>query len=138
LGGRQLDGEELWSAEIEHHLALVAARNLMLALDLDPASRVSIDPILRDELFEGRNLHEHWDENMPVFNVTPRVRQPRYPSGRSFAARNPREGAYMALDWGNQTGARLLPHDAGRVRAAARTVAVASRERRMVAEAPDN
>jgi hypothetical protein len=47
---------------------------------------------------------------MPVFNVTPRVAQPRYPSGKSFAIRNADEGPYWWLGWGAKTGALLLPH----------------------------
>ena len=81
------DCAHVWSAAIEHHFALVAARNVFQALDLIPASRVSVDPTLRFELIEGRDLHEHWPENMPVFNVTPRVAEPQYPSGKRFAKR---------------------------------------------------
>src|SRR5206468_12653296 len=92
LAGRQLEGAAVWSAAIEHHFALVAARNLLRALELPPASGVSVDPTMRAELTEGRDLHEHWPENMPVFNVTPRVAQPQYRSGKDFAARNPAEG----------------------------------------------
>jgi hypothetical protein len=100
----------VWSAEIEHHFALIAARNLLRALDLDPPSNVSIDPTLRAELIEGRDLNEHWTDNMPVFNVTPRRVQPRRRSGRNFAERNPRRGPYWWLGWSSKTGARLLPH----------------------------
>lgn len=107
---RELDDTEIWSAEIEHHFALVAARNLFHALDLPPSARVSVDPTLRAELIEGRDLHEHWRENLPVFNVTPRTAQPRYPSGKRFAARNPDRGPYSWLSWNGKTGARLLPN----------------------------
>jgi hypothetical protein len=107
---RQLDDADIWLAEIEHHFALVAARNLFHALDLPPAASVPVDPTLRSELTEGRDLHEHWRENLPVFNVTPRVAQPRYPSGKTFAARNPDRGPYSWLAWAGQTGARLLPN----------------------------
>jgi hypothetical protein len=101
---------DVWTAAIEHHFALVAARNLFRALDLPPPMRVSVDPILRDELIEGRDLHEHWSENMPIFNVTRRTAQPQYRSGKDFAARNPDRGPYWWLDWSNKTGARLLPN----------------------------
>jgi hypothetical protein len=101
---------DVWAGEIEHHFALVAARNLLHALDLPPVSGVSIDPIMRAELKEGRDLHEHWTENMPVFNVTPRPRQPRHRSGRDFASRNTKSGPYFWPRWGNETGAQLLPH----------------------------
>jgi hypothetical protein len=52
---------DVWAGEIEHHLALVAARNLLHGLDLPPASSVSIDATMRAELKEGRDLHEHLD-----------------------------------------------------------------------------
>jgi hypothetical protein len=41
---RQLDDVDIWLAQIEHHFALVAARNLLRALDLEPVTRVVIDP----------------------------------------------------------------------------------------------
>jgi hypothetical protein len=53
----------VWAAAIEHHFTLVAARNVFRALDLQPASHVAIDPTVRNELIEGRDLHEHWPEN---------------------------------------------------------------------------
>jgi hypothetical protein len=108
--GRETDGADVWRAAVEHHFALVAARNLLRALELDPPSTVSVDPTLRDEVTEARDLHEHWPENMPVFNVRPRPTQPRYPSGQRFAARNPEHGPYSWLSWGNKTGGRLSPN----------------------------
>jgi hypothetical protein len=108
--GEHLNDTEIWLAEIEHHFALVAARNLMRALELEPAAQVSIDSTLRAELIEGRDLHEHWPENMPVFNVTPRVEEPSHRSGRNFAARNPDQGPYWWLSWSNRVGAQLLPN----------------------------
>lgn len=108
--GDRSGGVDVWLAEIEHHFALVAARNLFLALDLDATTSVSVDPTLRAELIEGRDLHEHWPENLPVFNVTPRVAQPGYPSGKAFAARNPDRGPYTWLGWSSKKGARLLPN----------------------------
>jgi hypothetical protein len=108
--GGDIPSADIWAAATEHHFTLIAARNLMRALELDPASRVAIDPIMRAELIEGRNLNEHWDENMPIFNATPRPRQPAHPSGKAFAARNPRAGPYDWLAWSNTTGAQLLPH----------------------------
>jgi hypothetical protein len=86
--GGQLDGIEIWQAEIEHHFTLVAARNLFHALDLPPASSIPVDATLRSELIEGRDLHEHWKENLLVFNVSPRREDPKYPWGRRFTERN--------------------------------------------------
>jgi hypothetical protein len=100
----------IWQAAIEHHFALVAARNLIRALDLPNGDPIPVDPALRAELIEGRDLHEHWDDNMPVFNVTPRPRQPTHRSGKDFAARNPRSGPYDWLRWSNRTGPLLLPN----------------------------
>jgi hypothetical protein len=62
----------VWSAEMEHHFALIAARNLIRAMELPPPMAVQVDDTLRAELIEGRDLHEHWVENMPIFNLTPR------------------------------------------------------------------
>jgi hypothetical protein len=52
--GRELDSADIWSAEIEHHFALVAARNLFRALDLRPATRVLIEATLRAEVDASR------------------------------------------------------------------------------------
>lgn len=47
---------------------------------------------------------------MELFNTRPRAKQPRYPSGKDFAARNPSTGPYWWLAWSNTAGAELLPH----------------------------
>ncbi len=82
-----------WQGDYERHFCLIAARNLIGALDLlDPP--VTLNQMLRDEITEARDLNEHWKENMPVFNISPRPRQPGRPSGKAFAARNPVRGPY--------------------------------------------
>jgi hypothetical protein len=102
-------GTLIWQAEFEHHFCLIAARNLFRALDMfDPA--LGIDPTIRAELLEGRDLHEHWDQNMPVFNVRPRQQYPPRRSGKDFAQRNPNMGPYWCLTWDNITGPKLLPN----------------------------
>jgi hypothetical protein len=85
----------VWCAEMEHHYTLIAARNLIRAIELPPPMAVAVDETLRAELIEGRDLHEHWVENMPIFNVTPRRGQPKYPSGKAFAKRHPEHGAVL-------------------------------------------
>jgi hypothetical protein len=105
---RQLSGAEIWSAQIEHHFALVAAGNLIDALELPPPMRIPIDPTLRAELIDGRNLHEHWREHLPVFNVSPRPEEPTL-SGKSFAVRNPETNPFWWLRWNPKAGARLMP-----------------------------
>ena len=107
---QQLDGADIWAAEIERHFALVAAGHLLRALELEPASAVAVDATLRSELRGGRDLVEHWVENAPVFNVTPRPRQPTHPSGLAFAERNPDRGPYFPLAWNPKEGPSLLPH----------------------------
>jgi hypothetical protein len=109
FAGRQPSGAEVWSAEIEHHFVLVAAHHLLLALDLDPPSKVQVDPDLRADLTEGRHLHEHWPDNLPVFNVKPRTPQPPRRSGQSFAARNPGRSPYWWLGWDLKIGPYLMP-----------------------------
>ncbi|HEV7567195.1 MAG TPA: hypothetical protein VGO31_14695 [Microbacteriaceae bacterium] len=109
-GRRHLSHVDIWAAELEHHFAMVAARNLIRALELEPRSTVALDPTIRAELIEGRDLLEHWVDNLPVFNVSPRQREPRHRSGREFAARNPDNGPYWWLDWNGKEGAKLMPH----------------------------
>ena len=101
---------EIWAAEIEHHFLLIAARNLFRALELPPATTVPVDPTLRAELIEGRDLHEHWVENLPLFTVKPRLVQPSHRSGKDFAARNPDRGPYWWLGWNSKKGAMILPN----------------------------
>jgi hypothetical protein len=110
FAGDKPDELDVWSAEVERHFALVAAGHLLVALDLDPSSDIARGSVLRDELRQGRNLHEHWLDNLPVFNVRPRTAQPPRKSGRDFAARNPDRSPYGQFDWNNKVGARLLPH----------------------------
>ena len=109
--GQASDDPTLWAAEAEHHFALVAAHHLFQAVDLDPPLRVSGDDAdLRAEVKQGRDLHEHWVDNMPVFNVRPRVAEPGHKSGRDFAARNPDRGPYWWLGFDPMKGPLLMPH----------------------------
>ena len=105
----KLTDAEIWQAATEHHFTLIAARNLLRALELPPRMPLPIDKDFRAEVIEIRDLHEHWDVNAPVFNVTPRFAQPTHRSGKDFAARYPDRGPYWWLGWGNKTGATLSP-----------------------------
>ena len=42
MGDRQLDDPDIWAAEIEHHFLLIAARNLLRALELPPSTNVTV------------------------------------------------------------------------------------------------
>jgi hypothetical protein len=98
-----------WQAHREWHFGLIAARNLIGALDLlDPP--LAVDQVMGKEIIEMRDLNEHWKDNAPVFNVRPRPRQPARPSGRAFAARNPDRGPYYWLAWDSQIGPKLTPN----------------------------
>jgi hypothetical protein len=109
-GRRRVRDADIWLAQIEHHFALIAARNLIRVLELEPVSSVPLDPVVRAELIEGRDLHEHWIENLPVFNIKPSPRDPPRRSGKDFAARNPGRGPYWWLGWNNKKGAMLMPN----------------------------
>jgi hypothetical protein len=110
FGRRHVQNGDIWLAELEHHFALVAARNLIHALELEPVSTVPLDPTIRAELIEGRDLLEHWVDNLPVFNVSPPPKSPPRRSGRDFAARNPDRGPYWWLSWNSKQGAMLMPN----------------------------
>jgi hypothetical protein len=103
-----VDGALVWRTNIEHHFALIAVRNLLRALALlEPPFKVSEK--LAAELIAGRDLHEHWVENMPIFNRRPRTTEPPRKSGQSFAARNPDRSPYLAMNWNSKAGPLLLP-----------------------------
>ena len=107
--GPAFESAAIWHAAIEHHFVLVAARNLVQALELDPpTTSVVLDATMRAELVDGRNLLEHWAEGMPVFNMHPRRNVPR--QAKRFAALNPKDGPNEWLAFGNTNGAEVIPH----------------------------
>lgn len=108
-GGSPFPSALVWEAATEHHFALIAARNLLRAIDL-PGSGVSVDATTSAELIEGRDLHEHWVENLPIFNVHPRPGDPPRRSGQDFATRNPDAGPYWWFRWSSTEGPKLLPN----------------------------
>ena len=104
-----LAGDEVWQAQIEHHLLLVAANNLLTAIDLKGPHSVRVQQTTRDELVQARDLHEHWRENMPIFNVTPRQRQSKYRCAQAYAARYSRRSPYDPLARNSGRGALVTP-----------------------------
>jgi len=100
---------EYWDGERERHLLLIAARNLLLSLGLLDNPPV-VDSNMRSELIEARDLNEHWLENMGIFNVHPRPREPKYRSGKEFAERNPRSGPYCWWAWSLNQGPLVTPN----------------------------
>jgi hypothetical protein len=104
--------DDYWQGELERHMLLIAARNLVKAIELLDCPPV-VDPVVRAELIETRDLLEHWTENMPVFNVTPRPRQPGYRSGKDFAGRNAEHGPYCWWSWNALRGPLVTPNVSG-------------------------
>jgi hypothetical protein len=101
--------DRMWQGEAEHHFAIVAFDHMLEALKLWPVP-VQIPKIVEQEIAEVRELATHWKENMPVFNQRPRSLQPKYPTGRPFAARNPARGPYCWWAWSSRRGAMLTPN----------------------------
>jgi hypothetical protein len=104
-----MPSERIWQGEAEHHFAVVAFDHMLEALNLWPVP-VQIPKIVEQEEAEVRDLATHWKENMPVFNRRPRSLQPKYPSGKSFMARNPERGPYCWWAWSSWRGAMLTPN----------------------------
>lgn len=105
---KELPGNLIWQAQFEHHWLLVACGHLLRALDL-AANPIAVEPSLKADLIAGRDLHEHWIDNMPVFNVTPRQKKPPRASGKGFAKRNPGRSPYGWLGWSSKVGPKVLP-----------------------------
>src|SRR6266540_912037 len=80
-GGPPFPAALIWQAATEHHFLLIAAHHLVRTID-HAGSGIRIDRTIHDELIEGRDLHEHWRENMPVFMVKPRQTEPSHKSGK--------------------------------------------------------
>jgi len=103
----QLRGSEIWSAQIEHHFALVAAGNLIDALELPPPMRIPIEPDAprrADRRQEpARALAASTD--CLSFNVSPRPGGATL-SGKSFAVRNPETNPFGVAAVGTPRRAR--------------------------------
>ena len=99
----------VWQAQIEHHFTLIAANHMLVALHMHEPT-FTVDPVLSAELKESRDLHEHWKDNMPVFNQIPRNSEPPRKSGKDFASRNPTDRPYAWREWNSKQGPMLTPH----------------------------
>jgi hypothetical protein len=72
----------------------LAARNLVRAAEL--AAESSIETPLAETLKDVRDLLEHWDENMPIFNTRPRGVPPRL-SGKTIRGTKPDRDSILVL-----------------------------------------
>ena len=108
------DGRVLWNIYIHHHFLIVALNHMLTALDAATGKgiyHIKIDPTVRAEIRETRDLLEHWKENAPIFNTHPRPKQPKHPSGKNWANRNPPPARpYSAIRWDNKAGPRITPN----------------------------
>jgi len=101
---------EIWEGESEHHFLLMAAGQLLKALAMLDNPPI-IEDIVALELRESRDLNEHWEDNMPVFNVSPtRPTDPPRSSGKRFATRNPKNGPYCWWAWDGNQGPLVTPN----------------------------
>jgi hypothetical protein len=108
-GQGKMSSDRIWQGEVEHHFALVAFDHMLEALRIWEAP-IRLPDLVVKETAEVRDLLTHWVDNMPVFNQRPRPRDPGYPTGKSFAARNPKNGPYCWWAWNYRHGAMLTPN----------------------------
>lgn len=104
--GEPMPPDQIWMGEVEHHFAVVAFDHMLEALKIWPTP-VEIPYLIAREVAEVRDLLEHWQDNMPVFNVRPRRQDAPRRSGKSFAARNPKMTPYDWFAWNSRRGAKL-------------------------------
>lgn len=107
IDDREPDGAAIWEAQRERHLAFVSARNLVRALNLK-GQEVEVDRTL-NVMHWGRDLLEHWDENLPIFNQRPRPQDPKYPSGRNYADWYEEHSPFSFGAWRGGVGPLLTP-----------------------------
>jgi hypothetical protein len=99
-------GQLVWQGEAEHHFMFLAARNLVRAAEV--AAESLIETSFAETLKDVRDLLEHWDENMPIFNGNSKEVPPR-PSGKRFSTRNPTATPYWSSEWNSKEGPLLFP-----------------------------
>lgn len=108
LRGRREPSREVWEAQTERHLALVAAAHIRRAVGL-PGWTGDIDTKVLDVLGDLRNTLEHWDENLPVFSISPKQDDPPRPSGRRLAEGQPEGFPFSMFAWNGTEGPVLWP-----------------------------
>ena len=108
----RISDARIWQGETEHHFAVVAMDHMLEALRVWTVD-VPLPPLVVQEVAEVRDLATHWKDNMPVFNMSPRPREPKHSTGKSFAARNPARGPYFWTAWTSERGPMLTPNVSG-------------------------
>ena len=105
---RTADPGNIWLAQIEWHMALVAANNLVRAVANTRGRVAAIPEDLAIDIRTHRDLLEHWDEQSPAFynKASP---GPLERSGKHFANRHPGGDPYWWLSWSRESGPSLGP-----------------------------
>lgn len=109
VANKRLPGPLIWETSTERHLIFVTAGNMVRALDL--VGPEVVDQHLKDTLRVVRNLLEHWDDYMPIFNTRPRRAIPAKgsPAGTWFTESHPEGGSPFSIwAWSSQVGPKLL------------------------------
>jgi hypothetical protein len=104
----EVAGALVWSTQLAHHMALVAGHNLLLALGNADGRYASMPESMARELKTLRDLHEHWNEQWPVF-YDPRNPGPLKRSGKKFAELYPERSPYDWSIWNGNDGPSLGP-----------------------------
>lgn len=114
LRGVQSSGALIWQVQMEYHLCIVAAGNLVQALSLlepllDPP--LTVDHQLIEDLQNARHLHEHWDQSYPILlgNEKLSASGGDHRAVRRFLRRNPGSRPYPSFDFNSRDGAMLSP-----------------------------
>lgn len=109
LMGRKSSGQLIWNSQLDRHMTIICLRNVLRALDVaeDPPE---VPSVVANTVKNVRDLLEHWDENMPIFNVTPRREEPPRTSGKDFAKAHPNQSPYYGINWKGKDGAMVTPN----------------------------
>jgi hypothetical protein len=107
LQSTSLPGSLVWLAEADRHLVFVAARNLLRAAQLE--QEALFDQGIAENITNVRDLLEHGEQNMPVFNVSPQRGIPPRQSGRNFSAQHPGKSPFSSFAWNSDDGPVLAP-----------------------------
>jgi hypothetical protein len=97
-GGPKADGHQIWDVQIHRHLALVAANNLVRAIDNADGRFSSFPDDLTTDIRNQRDIQEHWDEQWPAFYSVDSP-GPLRRGGVIFAQRHPDWSPFSFLGW---------------------------------------
>lgn len=109
LRSRESDGQLIWDSQLDRHLTIVCLRNVLRALDV-VENPPEVPSGIGETIKNVRDLLEHWDENMPIFNVSPRKAEPPRPPGKDFAKTHPDQTPYYGISWNGKRGSMVTPN----------------------------